>query len=69
VYGVCAVTAVTRRTGTHDGRAAASSRIVSEQMDAVLGEMRVTRENGMLWSEGIVKAVWRGLLNIGSRIW
>ncbi|MEJ2744589.1 MAG: bifunctional hydroxymethylpyrimidine kinase/phosphomethylpyrimidine kinase [bacterium] len=64
VYGVCAVTAVTAQSGNFVADVLPlPAPIVSKQMDAVLGEMRVQAvKTGMLWSEGIVRAVWRGLL-------
>ena len=64
VYGVCAVTAVTAQNSAHVMAVLPlSPGIVSEQIDAVLGEMRVHAvKTGMLWSEGIIIAVWRSLL-------
>jgi len=64
VYGVCAVTAVTAQDSARVMDVLPlSPRIVSEQMDAVLREVRVHAvKTGMLWSEGIVIAVWRSLL-------
>lgn len=67
VYGACAVTAVTAQDGDRVADVLPLPPwIVSRQMDAVLGRMRVHAvKTGMLWSEGIVKAVWRGLLRHG----
>jgi hydroxymethylpyrimidine/phosphomethylpyrimidine kinase len=64
VYGVCAVTAVTAQNGSLvTDILSLPPRTVSKQMDAVLGGMRVHAvKTGMLWSEGIIKTVWRGLL-------
>ncbi|MCX6340011.1 MAG: bifunctional hydroxymethylpyrimidine kinase/phosphomethylpyrimidine kinase [Candidatus Aureabacteria bacterium] len=64
VYGVCAVTAVTAQDSARvTDVLPLSPRIVSEQINAVLGEMRVHAvKTGMLWSEGIIIAVWRSLL-------
>jgi len=64
VYGVCAVTAITSQNGNIvTDVLPLPPRIVLEQMDALLGEMRIHAvKTGMLWGEGIVKAVWQGLL-------
>lgn len=64
VYGVCVVTAVTAQDGNRvTDVLPLPPRIVSKQMDAVMGGMRVHAvKTGMLWSDGIVKAVWQCLL-------
>lgn len=64
VYGLCAVTAVTAQDGRRvDSIFPLAPRAVSAQIESVLSEIDVCAvKTGMLWNDGIVRAVSRGLL-------